>query len=87
MAHMVEEIPNAAVEAPKIMIACVGIGVFTGFIFLTVLLLVGGNLDDVIKSSAGPLLQIFFNATNSRAGSICLLMLVAFPPTPQAINI
>lgn len=76
VAHMVEEIPNAAVEGPKIMIACVGIGIFTGFIFLTVLLLVGGDLNDVASAPDGPLMQIFFNATNSRAGSICLLMCV-----------
>lgn len=76
VAHMVEEIPNAAVEGPKIMIACVAIGVFTGFIFLSVLLFVAGNVNDVIESTAGPLLQIFFNATENKAGSICLLMLV-----------
>lgn len=29
-AHMIEEIPNAAVEGPKIMIYCVAIGLFTG---------------------------------------------------------
>ena len=56
------------------MLATVGIGVFTGFIFLTCLLFVAGNVDNVIKSSAGPLLAIFFNATQSHAGSICLLM-------------
>lgn len=56
------------------MIACVAIGVFTGFIFLMVLLFVAGNIDDVISSSAGPLLQIFSNATGSNAGAICLLM-------------
>jgi len=74
VAHMVEEIPNAAVEGPKIMIACVAIGVFTGFVFLTVLLFVAGNVDDVISSTAGPLLQIFYNATENRAGAICLLI-------------
>lgn len=77
VAHMIEEIPNAAVEGPKIMIACVGIGIFTGFIFLMVLLFVAGQIDGpdgVILSSAGPLLQIFYNATGSKAGSICLLI-------------
>jgi len=71
---MIEEIPNPSVEGPKIMIACVAIGVFTGFIFLTVLLFVAGNPQDVISSTACPLLQIFLNATNSYAGSICLLL-------------
>jgi len=74
VAHMVEEIPNAAVEGPKIMIACVAIGVFTGFVFLTVLLFVAGNIDDVIESAAGPLLQIFFDATKNKAGAVCLLI-------------
>jgi len=77
VAHMIEEIPNAAVEGPKIMIACVGIGVFTGFIFLMVLLFVAGPIDGptgVIMSTATPLLQIFYNATGSKAGAICLLM-------------
>lgn len=74
VAHMIEEIPNPSVEGPRIMLACVGIGTFTGFVFLTVLLFVAGNVDEVISSTAGPLLQIFFNATQSRAGAICLLM-------------
>ncbi|KAH8648277.1 amino acid transporter-like protein [Tricladium varicosporioides] len=77
VAHMIEEIPNPAVEGPKIMIACVGIGVFTGFVFLLVLLFVAGPIDGpsgVIESTAGPLLQIFFNATGSKAGAICLLI-------------
>jgi len=77
VAHMIEEIPNPAVEGPKIMIACVGIGVSTGFIFLMVLLFVAGPIDGptgVIASTATPLLQIFYNATGNKAGAICLLM-------------
>jgi len=74
VAHMIEEIPNAAVEGPKIMIYCVCIGTFTGFIFLMCLLFVAGPIDDVISSPAGPILQIIYDATNSKAGSVCLLM-------------
>ncbi|KAF9892832.1 hypothetical protein FE257_000421 [Aspergillus nanangensis] len=74
VAHMIEEIPNAAVVGPKIMIYCVCIGCFTGFIFLVVLLLVAGDIHQVIESAAGCLLQIFRNATGSNVGSICLLL-------------
>ncbi|CZT03124.1 related to HNM1-Choline permease [Rhynchosporium agropyri] len=77
VAHMIEEIPNAAVVGPRIMYACVLIGVFTGFIFLMVLLFVAGQIDGadgIIESTAGPLLQIFYNATGSKAGAICLLI-------------
>jgi amino acid permease (GABA permease) len=75
VAHMIEEIPNAAVEGPKIMIYCVAIGTFTGFVFLVVLLFVsGGDTEAIISSTAGPLLQILYNATQSKAGAVCLLM-------------
>jgi choline transport protein len=75
VAHMIEEIPNASVEGPKIMIYCVLIGTGTGFIFLMTLLFVsGGVTKDIIESTSGPLLFILENATKSRAGATCLLM-------------
>lgn len=74
VAHMIEEIPNAAIEGPKIMIYCVAIGTFTGFVFLTCLLFVAGDVNQVIDSAAGPLLQILYNATQSKAGAVCLLI-------------
>jgi amino acid transporter len=77
VAHMIEEIPNAAIEGPKIMVYCQYIGISTGFCFLVVLLFVSGGLHNahtVIGSSAGPLLEIFYIATNNKAGAVCLLM-------------
>ncbi|KAH8690276.1 amino acid/polyamine transporter I [Talaromyces proteolyticus] len=74
VAHMIEEIPNAAKEGPKIMVSCIGIGTFTGTIFLMILLFVAGDLGPVTSSAAGPLLQILKNATSNNAGAICLLM-------------
>ena len=75
VAHMMEEIPNPSVEGPKIMILCVAIGVSSGFIFLIILLFVsGGDSETIIEAAAGPLLEIFYKATNSNAGSICLLI-------------
>ena len=73
-AHMVEEIPNAAIVAPKIMIYAVLIGMFTGFIFLMSLLFVAGDVTKVIGSSAGPIGYILYNATGSKAGTVCLLI-------------
>ncbi|KAK5128892.1 hypothetical protein LTR85_000225 [Meristemomyces frigidus] len=73
-AHMIEEIPNATIEGPKIMIYCVAIGTFTGFIFLSCLLFVSGPVEQVIDSAYGPLGQILLNATGSRPGTVCLLI-------------
>lgn len=74
---MIEEVPGAATEGPKIMVACVAIGTFTGSIFLICLLFVAGPMHQVTTAAAGPLLQILYDATQNRAGAICLLMYVA----------
>jgi choline transport protein len=75
VAHMIEEIPNASVEGPKIMIYCVCIGTFTGFVFLTILLFVsGGDTKAIIESASGPLIHIINTATRNKAGATCLLM-------------
>ncbi|KIW96544.1 uncharacterized protein Z519_01935 [Cladophialophora bantiana CBS 173.52] len=74
VAHCIEEVGNPTVLGPRIMIGCVLIGVMTGFIYLSVLLFVSKNVQDVISSSAGPMLQIFYDATANKAGSVCLLM-------------
>jgi len=74
VAHCVEEVGNPTVVGPQIMIGCVLIGVFTGFIYLSVLLFVSKDVDNVISSTAGPMLQIFYDATSNKAGSVCLLV-------------
>jgi amino acid transporter len=56
------------------MINCIVLGTFAGFVFLACLLFVAGDLKQVTESNAGPLLEILFNATKSRAGAICLLL-------------
>ncbi|PHH59033.1 hypothetical protein CDD81_3854 [Ophiocordyceps australis] len=72
---MPPEIPQAARQGPRIMVWSVCIGTMTGAMFLAILLLVSGDIQDVIASPAGPLLQILLDATHSRVGAICLLML------------
>ncbi|KAI3393042.1 hypothetical protein diail_4781 [Diaporthe ilicicola] len=72
--HMIEEIPRPQIEGPKIMLYAICIGMFTGFIFLTCLLFVLKDVDAVIESAAGPLLQILYDATSNKAGAICLLI-------------
>ena len=56
------------------MIGAVVIGTVTGTIFLIVLLFVCGDINQVIDSATGPLVQILKNATSNNAGAICLLM-------------
>lgn len=53
---------------------CILIGMATGWIFLSCLLFVLTDIDLVNTAATGPLLQVFYQATNNRAGSVCLLM-------------
>lgn len=74
VAHMIEEIPQPHIQGPRIMLYCIGIGMVSGFFFLSCLLFCVNDIDTVIESSSGPLLQIFMDATNNKAGSTCLLI-------------
>ncbi|MBE3048299.1 amino acid permease [Candidatus Bathyarchaeota archaeon] len=77
VAHMIEEIPNAAVDGPKIMIYSQFIGISSGFVFLIVILFASGgaeNADTIVDSEVGPLLEIFHLATNNKVGAVCLLV-------------
>lgn len=74
VAHMIEEIPNPQVTGPRIMLYCIGIGMFSGFIFLSCLLAVVRDVHAVIESPAGPMLQMIMDATQNPAGATCLMM-------------
>lgn len=74
VAHMIEEMPQPAVLAPKIMVAAVLMGSSTAWVFLVVLLFVLKDFDMVLSSSAGSLIEIYYQATSSRAGATCLTM-------------
>ncbi|KAI1855229.1 hypothetical protein JX265_006630 [Neoarthrinium moseri] len=74
VAHMIEEIPQPQIQGPRIMLYCIGIGMVSGFFFLSCLLFCVKDVDAVIESGAGPLLQIFMDATDNMAGSTCLLI-------------
>lgn len=77
VAHMIEEIPNARVQGPRVMVGSVLIGISTGFIFLVCLLFASGgskNFESLITTAETPLIHIFSIATKSKAGAVCLTM-------------
>ncbi|KAF7967822.1 hypothetical protein HWV62_32936 [Athelia sp. TMB] len=81
VAHMVEEIPNPAKNAPIAMVSAVVIGTFTSFIFIIICMFTLTDIDTVIVSPFGALLTIFYQATGSKTGAVCLLM---FPVVSMA---
>ncbi|KAK0389122.1 hypothetical protein NLU13_2697 [Sarocladium strictum] len=74
VAHMIEEIPNPCVRGPRIMVLCVFVGVATGLIFQICLLFIIRDVDAVVSSKTGPLIEIYLQATDSKAGTVCLVL-------------
>lgn len=65
---MIEEIPKPWDNAPRVMVYAVALGSSTSLVFIIVLLFCLKDLDAVISSGTGPLLQIYYQATNSQVG-------------------
>ncbi|KAG8694058.1 hypothetical protein FRC09_010087 [Ceratobasidium sp. 395] len=74
VSHIVEEMPDPHIHAPRAMVLAVLIGATSSFAFLVVLLFCLTDIDAVITSPAGALLEIIYQATSSRVGAVCLLM-------------
>ncbi|KAI4252654.1 MAG: hypothetical protein LQ352_004156 [Teloschistes flavicans] len=76
-AHMTEEMRNASREAPKAMVMSVYIGAITGFVFLISISFCIGDIAKTAESTTGsPLIEIFFNSTNSVVGTCFLTSLL-----------
>ena len=76
-AHMTEEMMNPTREAPKAIIFAVGLGAVTGLIFLITAFFCVGDIQSASNSTTGvPLIQIFYNATQSVPGACVLASLI-----------
>ncbi|KAL4984046.1 amino acid/polyamine transporter I [Aspergillus falconensis] len=68
--RMTEEMTHLSRDAPKAMIQSVGLGAVTGFVFLLALSFCIGDIDTTAASATGvPVIQIFYDSTNSRVGA------------------
>ncbi|KAI1004400.1 hypothetical protein K3495_g3813 [Podosphaera aphanis] len=76
-AHMCEELKNASKQAPRAMVLSVYIGAVTGFIFLVSICFCIGDIQTVANTpTMVPLIQIYFDSTNSRIASCILASLI-----------
>ncbi|TXT07728.1 uncharacterized protein COLE_04652 [Cutaneotrichosporon oleaginosum] len=74
VAFMVDHMPRPSINAPKTIVIAVGLGAITSWVYLVALLFCLKDLRLVMESPSGPLLQVYFQATNSRAGSTVLMI-------------
>ncbi|PQE09309.1 GABA permease protein [Rutstroemia sp. NJR-2017a BVV2] len=75
--HMTEELKDASKEAPRAMVLSVYIGAITGFIFLIAVCFCVGDIDEVANTATlVPLIQIYFDSTNSNVGTCFLASMI-----------
>ncbi|KAE8447904.1 hypothetical protein EG329_009976 [Mollisiaceae sp. DMI_Dod_QoI] len=76
-AHMCEELKDASKQAPRAIVMSVYIGAITGFVFLISVCFCIGDINQVADTpTLVPLIQIFFDSTNSNVGSCFLATLI-----------
>ncbi|KAH7348665.1 amino acid transporter-like protein [Rhexocercosporidium sp. MPI-PUGE-AT-0058] len=76
-AHMTEEIKDASKQAPRAIVLSVYLGAVTGFIFLIAVCFCIGDIDTVASTpTLVPLIQIYFDSTQSNIGSCFLASLM-----------
>ncbi|KAK8847719.1 hypothetical protein IAR55_005578 [Kwoniella newhampshirensis] len=74
ISHMIEEMPNPRMNAPRIMVSAVLLGSVTSFLFIVCVLFSINDFDGLITTSYGALLDAYYQATSSRAGATGLIM-------------
>ncbi|KAH8672080.1 amino acid/polyamine transporter I [Tricladium varicosporioides] len=76
-AHMCEELKDASKQAPRAIVMSVYIGAITGFVFLVSVCFCIGDITEVAETSTlVPLIQIFFDSTQSNVGACFLATLI-----------
>lgn len=75
--HMCEEIKNASTVVPHSLLVSIGINGTMGFAMLIAILFCIGDIDTALTSPTGfPFIEIFLQATKSRAGATAMTAVV-----------
>ncbi|TQB69109.1 hypothetical protein MPDQ_002327 [Monascus purpureus] len=87
VAHMGEEVKNAKKAVPQAMVYGVLINAVAGFGFLVGILYCMGNMEAALESKTGyPIMEIFYLATGSNAGTVVLTLLIMLPGFIASFN-
>jgi choline transport protein len=75
--HLAEETLKPRTDIPKAILSTVTIGFVTAFTYSIAMFFCIKNLEEIVNSSTGmPILDIFYQALNNKAGAICLGVLI-----------
>lgn len=86
--HMSEEVRNAATVIPKILVQTILINGGLAFVFMLVLLFCIGDVEDALASPTGyPIIQIFYQATNSLRAATAMMSLVILTGLTSSLGV
>lgn len=84
--HMSEEIEGAARALPRSIMWSTYLNAALGFIMVITLIFTWGDMEQIAASATGyPFLQIFYNTTNSYAGTDVMCLLILLPLTGSVV--
>ncbi|KAL0930521.1 amino acid transporter [Colletotrichum truncatum] len=85
--HLAEEIPNAPRNVPIAMVGSVTVNGIMGLIYCIVLLFSTGSLESLLSTPTGfPFMQIYLDATKSRAGSTVMSLMPVLIATAATVG-
>jgi choline transport protein len=85
--HMAEEIRDASVTVPRALMGSVILNVTMVFVVIVTLCFTIGDTADVLGSATGyPFIQVFFNATQSYAGTNVLTVIIIIMMAACAVS-
>jgi choline transport protein len=77
--HMAEELKDASKQLPRAMLSTAVVNYTLGFMMTVAFIAVLGNINEDIASPTGlPYVQVIWNATLSRAGTMTIVALIIF---------
>jgi choline transport protein len=85
--HMSEEIKDASIVLPKAIIWAASLNGTLGFVMVITFCFTLGNVLDIIETPTGyPFIQVYFNATNSHAGTSIMTAILIVNITSACIS-
>lgn len=85
--HMAEELRNASKSLPRAMIATMLINGALGFVMLVTVCMFMGDVGELLTTPTGqPFIQVFYNATGSKAGTTVMTLIMTVIVACGVIN-
>jgi amino acid transporter len=85
--HMSEEIKDASIVLPRAIIWAASLNGTLGFIMVITFCFTLGNLEDILSTPTGyPFIQVFYNVTNSNAGTSVMTAILIVNITSACIS-